>query len=102
MKKLLSLFTIVFALLATFIRVDSKEVNAADATVLNVVADTHISPDANADLNFGKNPNMAVRSRATKDKNYYESLLKFNIPAGVSYVAQADLTLTYNSVPFRL
>lgn len=102
MKKLLSLFTIVFALLATFIRVDSKEVNAADATVLNVVADTHISPAANADLNFGKNPNMAVRSRATKDKNYYESLLKFNIPAGVSYVAQADLTLTYNTVPANL
>ena len=99
MKKIFSIFTIVFALIATFVRFNSTNVIASDSIVLDVVADTHVSPAANADLNFGRNSNMAVRARAAKDKNYYESLIKFNVPAGVAYLSSAKLTLTYNNVP---
>ena len=99
MKKIFSIFTIVFALIATFVRFNSTNVIASDSIVLDVVADTHVSPAANADLNFGRNSNMAVRARAAKDKNYYESLIKFNVPAGIAYLNSAELTLTYNNVP---
>ena len=99
MKKIFSVFTIVFALVATFIRTNNTKVVANDAIVLTAVGDAHVSAGTNESLNFGRNSSMIVRNRATKDKNYFESYVKFNVPAGVAYLAEATLTLTYNVVP---
>lgn len=99
MKKLFSLFTIVLTLLITFVKINSTNIIASDSISLTAIADTHVVAADNADNNYGRTPQMIIRSRASKDKNYHEGYLMFTVPADVSYLTSAILTLTYNTVP---
>ena len=99
MKNKILLLGFVFALLPNSLEVVSaNEITETKSIKIASIADTHVSAGANADLNYGRYANMNVRGRATKDKNYYESYLKFSLPNVVKSVNEAKLNLTYHTV----
>lgn len=100
MKKLFSLFTIVFALLATFIRVDNVNVVANEAIVLSTVGDAYVAPGGYANTNYGTNANLLLRYRTdSTNQNNNEIYTKFEIPSGIKAVSSAILSLTVSTLP---
>ena len=94
---------LIFSFLALSVLMSNSvnSVKAEDSIVnedLVAIADTHVSAGTNADLNYGRSANINLRSRATKDKNYYELYTKFSVTAGVKKVENASLKLTYHTV----
>ena len=77
--------------------INASEVTETKTLEMASIADTQVSAGDNADLNYGRYANMGVRGRAAKDKNYYESYLKFALPKTVTSVKEAKLKLTYYS-----
>ena len=105
MKKLLSLFLFLLALIISFVKpIEVKgevEYETKSYKMLNV-ADSFVNGGTNADLNFGKGSQLKVRYRTDYGTNYFEFYFKFNFPANVLNVSKADLLLNFQSVPSNI
>lgn len=105
MKKILSLFLFLLALIISIVKpIEVKgevEYETKSYKMLNI-ADSFVNGGSNADLNFGKASQLKVRFRTDYGTNYFEFYFKFEFPANVSNIAKADLLLNLQSVPTNI
>lgn len=105
MKKILSLFLFLLALISSFVKpIEVKgevEYETKSYKMLNI-ADSFVNGGTNADLNFGIASQLKVRYRSDYGTNYFEFYFKFQFPANAKNITKADLLLTYQSVPANI
>lgn len=105
MKKIISLFLFLLALISSFVKpIEVKgevEYETKSYKMLNI-ADSFVNGGTNADLNFGIASQLKVRYRSDYGTNYFEFYFKFQLPANAKNITKADLLLTYQSVPANI